>query len=96
MAYAKLSSRILSAAEAVQSVRLTAVPELQAIMLSAGGQGTGTTWTAMHNSPTEVLSNAQWMMTTALRLGLPSNTGPRPTCALRKGTDGECVSARGL
>ena len=47
----------------------------QAVMLSACGQGTGTTWTAMHKSPTEILQNAQWRMGTALRLGL--TPGPR-------------------
>ena len=45
VAFAKLQSRILSAAEAVQAAML---PEQQAIMLGAGEHGTGTCWTAMH------------------------------------------------
>ena len=64
IAFAKLQSRILFAAEAVQAAKLHAgmSPEHQAIMLSAGGPGTGTSWTAMHKSPTELAQNAQWMM----------------------------------
>ena len=46
----------------------------------------------MHKSPTEVLSNAQWRVTTALRLGLVPDAGPRATCALRNGIEGECVN----
>ena len=71
MAFAKLQSRILSAAEAVQAAKLHSemLPEQQAIMLSAGGPGTGMCWTAMHKSPTELPQNAQWRMATALRLG---------------------------
>ena len=77
MLHAKLQSRILSATEAVQAAKLHGeIPsEQQAIMLSACGQGTGTTWTAMHKYPTEILQNAQWRMATALRLGL--TPGPR-------------------
>ena len=58
---AKLQSRILSAAEAVHAANLHGdmPPEQQAIMLSAGGPGTGTCWTAMHKSPTELAQNAQ-------------------------------------
>ena len=84
MAFAKLQSRILSAAEAVQAAKLHSdmPPEQQAIMVSAGGPGTGTSWTAMHKSPTELPQHAQWRMATALRL-------PRSTCALRKGNDGD-------
>ena len=69
---AKLQSRILSAVEVVQAAKLhqEMPPEQQAIMLRAGEQGTGTTWTAMHKSPTDLTANAQWRMATALRLGL--------------------------
>ena len=85
MTFAKLQSRILSAAEAVQAAKLHSemLPEQQAIMLSAGGPGTGTCWTAMHKSPTE------WRMATALRLGATPDAGPRSTCALSKGNDGD-------
>ena len=46
MAIAKLQSRILAAAEAVQAAKLHGdmLPEQQAILLSAGGPGTGTCW----------------------------------------------------
>ena len=58
-------------------------------MLSAGGQGTSTTWTAMHESPTELVQNVQCRMATASRLGMPPGVGPRGTCPLRKGNEGE-------
>ena len=35
------------------------LPEQQATMLSAGGPGTGTCWTAMHKSPMELAQNVQ-------------------------------------
>ena len=91
MAFAKLQSRILSAAEAVQAAKLHSemLPEQQAIMLSAGGPGSGTCWTAMHKSPTELVQNAQWRMATALRFGTPPDAGLRSTCALRKGNVGD-------
>ena len=54
-----------------------------------GGRGTGTCWTAMHKSPTELAQNAKWRMATALRLGATPDAGPRSTCALRKGNDGD-------
>ena len=96
MAFAKLQSRILSATEAVQAAKLHSemLPEQQAILLSAGGLGTGTCWTAMHKSPTELPQDAQWRMATALRLGATPDAGPRSTCALRKGNDGDlCVNS---
>ena len=90
MAFAKLQSRILSAVEAVQAVKLHAElsTEQQAIMLSAGGPDTGTSWTATHKSPTELAQNAQWRMATALRHGATPDAGPRSTCALRRDNDG--------
>ena len=91
MAFAKLQSRIHSAVEAVQAAKLHSemLPEQQATMLSAGGPGTGTSWTAMHTSPTELPQNAQWRMVTALRLGATPDAGARSTCALRRGDDGD-------
>ena len=91
MAFAKLQSRILEAADAVQAAKLHGEvhPEQQAVMLSAGGPGTGTCWTAMHKSPTELAQNTQWRMATALRLGATPDAGPRSTCALRKGNGGD-------
>ena len=85
MAFAKLQSRILSVAEAVQAAKLHSDirPDQQAIMPSAGGPGAGTCWTAMHKLPTELAQNAQWRMATALRLGATPGAGPRSTCALR-------------
>ena len=90
-AFAKLQSSILSAAEAVQAAKLHSemLPELVAIMLSAGGPGAGTCWTAMHKSPTDLAQNAQWRMATASRQGATPDAGPRSTCALRKGNDGD-------
>ena len=43
----------------------------------------------MHKSPTELAQKAQWRMATALRLGATPDAGPRYTCALRKGNDGD-------
>ena len=55
---------MLSAAEAVQAAKLHSEmpPEQQAIMLSVGGPGTATCWTAMHKSPTELhrMRNGGW------------------------------------
>ena len=87
MALAKMQSRILSAAEAVQAAKLHAKfsPEHQAIMSSAGGPGTGTSWTAMHKSPTELAQNAQWRMAAALRLGTTPDAGTRSLCAFKAG-----------
>ena len=64
-------------------------PEQQAVTLSAGGPGTGTCWTAILESPTELAQNVQWRMATALRLGAAPDAGPRSTCGLRKGNDGD-------
>ena len=38
---------------------------------------------------TELPQNAQWRMATALRLGATPDAGPRSTCALRKGKEGD-------
>ena len=83
MAFAKLQSRILSAAEAVQAAKLHSemLPEQQAVMLNAAGLGSGTCWTAMHKSPTELAQKAQRRMATALRLGATPDAGPRFTRA---------------
>ena len=85
MAFAELQSRILSAA----TLHSEMLPEQQAIMLSAGKPGTGTCWTAMQKSPTDLPQNAQWRMATAIRLGAAPDAGPRSTCALRKCNDGD-------
>ena len=55
------------------------LPEQHAIVLSAGGPGTGTCWTAMHKSPTELPQNAQRRMATALRLGATPDDGNGPS-----------------
>ena len=83
MAFAKLQSRRLSAAEAVQAAKLHSemLPEQQAVMLNAGGPGSGTCWTAMHKSPIELAQKAQRRMATALRLGATPDAGPRSTRA---------------
>ena len=64
MAFAMLQSRILPAAEAVQAAKPhhEMPPEHQAIMLGAGGPGTGTGWTAMHKSAAELaqMRNGGW------------------------------------
>ena len=87
----KLQSKILSAAETVHAAKLHSdmPPEQQAIMLSAWEPGTGTYWTAVHKSPTELSQNAQWRMATALRLGAAPDADPRSMCALLKGNDGD-------
>ena len=87
-AYAKLLSRILSAAEAMQAAKLHQELSLEQ-QLSAGGPDTGTSWTAMHKFPRDILGNAQWRTAAALRLGVPPDAGPGFTCALREGNDGE-------
>ena len=79
-----LQSRILSAAEAEM------LPEQQAIMLSAGRPWH---WHLLDDhgakSPTELAQNVHWRMATAFRLGATPDAGPRSTCALRKGNDGD-------
>ena len=79
MAFGKLQSRILSAAEAVQAAKPH--HDMQ--------KGHRAQCTAVHKSPTELAQNAQWRMATALRLGATRDAGPRSTCALRKGNDGD-------
>ena len=95
MAYAKLLSRILSVV--VTGAGSKAAPRVatreQAIALSAGGHGTGTMWTAMRKSSTEVLSNAQWRTTIALWLGLGARWLVDVPCVFcAKATKGICVS----
>ena len=65
----------------LRSYTAKCLPEQQAVMLSAGGPGSGTCWTAMHKSPTELAQKAQWRMATALRLGATPDAGPRSTRA---------------
>ena len=73
MAFSKLKSRVLAVAEAVQAAKLhhEMTPEQQAIMPSAGGPGTDSTWTAMNKSSTGLMQTARWRVATSLRLGMP-------------------------
>ena len=73
----------------LRSYTAKCLPEQQAVMLSAGGLGSGTCWTAMHKSPTELAQKAQWRVVTALRLGATPDAGPRSTRALRLGNNGD-------
>ena len=77
MTFAKLHSRILSV-EAVQAAKTTwrHAPEQHATMLSAGGLGTGSCWTAMHKSQTELAQNFEWRM--ANGVATRCNTRCRP------------------
>ena len=88
MAFAKLQSRILPAADAVQAAKLHSemLPEQQAIMLGAGRPGSGTCWTS-HRQNCHRMRNGGWPR----RYGLVAapDAGPRSTCALRKGNDGD-------
>ena len=83
-ALAKILSRIMAAVKALGATHTYqhALDEQHTTLLSAGGVGTRTTWTASNRSSMELLQNAQWR--TAVVMGL----GPRPdtdaaTCALR-------------
>ena len=58
-------------------------------MLSAGGPGTGTCWTVMHKSPHRTGTECAMEDGTAFRLNATLGAGPRSTCALRKGNDGD-------
>ena len=89
-AFRKLQSRTQAALEAVlaASTWKALPPDQQTTMLSAGGPNTGTTWTATHNSPMDLMKNAHWRMATSLRLGLVPTT-ENATCSLCRNTDGE-------
>ena len=73
IALSMLQSLILVFAEAVQAAKLHHKMSTgqQAILLSAGDPGTGSTCTAMVKSPTELMQNAQWRVATGPRLGMP-------------------------
>ena len=81
MAFAKLQSRIPVLLRRRCRRRSCAAMSHQ---ISAGEPGTGTCWTAMHKSPTELAQNAQWRMATALRLGATPDAGPRSTCSAER------------
>ena len=88
--YKKLLSRILRVIEAVAAARLWAKLDKQqrVTMLSAGGTGTGSTWSAPHANPRELMRNAHWRIATQLRIGQsPEVVGT--ACALKRAKDGE-------
>eukprot|EP00974_Lingulodinium_polyedra_P061241 5906579-Lingulodinium_polyedra.AAC.1 len=53
-------------------------------MLSAGGRGTGTTWTGARKSLRDLLPSARWQVVTSERLGLRWRL-PGATCAMKRG-----------
>ena len=55
-------------------------------MLSAGGRGTETTWTAMHKSLTDFRTLKRRTAPT-LRFCVPPDAAPRATSDLRKGNE---------
>ena len=66
----RLAGRLLAAVETVEATRLwEAMPQARTRLLSAGGAGVGTTWTAVPESE-RWLSSAQWRVGTLMRLGL--------------------------
>ena len=94
MAFAKLQSRILSAAEAVHAAKLHGDmhPEQQnnrPSCLVMADLALARAERPCTNHPQNFAQNAQWRMATALRIGATPDAGPRSTCALRKGNDGD-------
>ena len=85
MAYAKLQSRILAAAEAAQAAKRhhALPPEQQAVVLSAGELGTGTNWTAMHKSRQRCYRtrNGGWPQRCDSARRLMLDHAPRVPCA---------------
>ena len=68
--------RFLSVDEAVQAARLYREldPEQQTLMLSVGGLGTGTSWTAMHRSSTDILRTRSHTTCAVVNQGSKSKT----------------------
>ena len=91
MAVARLQFRMLAVPEALQAVKLCneMALKLQAMMLCAGGQGTGTTGTVMRTCPSGLVQSAQWRTATLLILGMLPDAGPRATCSLRRSDDAD-------
>ena len=89
LSYYHALSRILSAAEAAQArVYWELDPEQQTILLSAGGLASKSQCIVLHKFVTDILRTAQRRVAAALRIGMP-DVGPRATCALPKGAEGQ-------
>ena len=96
MAYAKLQSRIVSAAEAVQAAKLhhELLPEKHDSLLGAWRLGTGTSWTAMHKSRQRYYKtrNGGWLRRCDSAGRLMQDRVPHVPCA--KATTETCASSR--
>ena len=83
-------SRVCRALEAAAAA--TAWQEMDEVgranLLSGGGAGTGTLWTRVARSPTEMLANAHWRQATASRLDVRPVWGWQ-RCQLRRADDPE-------
>ena len=87
--HGKLMSRILAGTEASAAAdlwrRLGHVE--RTLMLSAGGPGTGGTWSAPHRHALDLMQNSHWQAATLLRLRLWTPERGT-TCQLRRQQDG--------
>ena len=77
----RVYGRILRGLDALAAAGLHARMgvERQEVLLSAGGDGVGSLWTAVPTESDQRLTNAQWTVAMRTRLGLQSDLGPEPT-----------------
>ena len=93
--HARLLSRIMQVLEATTAAQCHAQlgRENAAAMLSAGGPGTGTTWSLLAATPFDMLPNAHWILATMDRLALPWDPGTA-SCQLAVAATGvQCGAA---
>ena len=89
--HSRLLARILHGLEALEASHLwdKADDEVRTVMLSSGGQGNGSLWIAPTRSARDLLPDAHFSISTALRLGCESNAKGRMCALLRDREDPE-------
>ena len=89
--HSRLLARILYGLEALEAAHLwdKADDEVRTVMLSSGGQGNGSLWIAPTRSARDLLPDAHFTISTALRLGFESNAQDRQCALLRNREDPE-------
>eukprot|EP00973_Karenia_brevis_P075782 10528619-Karenia_brevis.AAC.1 len=85
----RMLSRIFKHLDALTATRLwgSAEDEYKTVMLSAGGQGNGSTWIMLPSGPSEWMPDSHFIVASAVRLGR-LKTPAGATCQL-VGRDGD-------